>query len=255
MPDIGRFSSIDRFSAKYTFQSGYSYGAGNPIKYIDVNGDSIKYANEDIRNYVSKFASPTIVNKKGKEKSNPNYNEGFAKLVSNLENSSETFLFTDDASKMLKKDPNQLGEFNISPDGSMLNIIVPNSGSPLLELFGGRGAVLAEEVYHANQYLNGDITKTKSSSGFGLKPNVGFSTMLIEYEAKLFAANSGMAELRSNNHIPGYSIQTFSGLIKSAKSKEEAVRILMFGTTKTVFPSLGSGPPTTITYGASYSIY
>ncbi|MBK8626936.1 MAG: hypothetical protein IPN86_15625 [Saprospiraceae bacterium] len=41
MPDIGRFTTIDRYSAKYSFQSGYSYGAGNPIKYIDVNGDSI----------------------------------------------------------------------------------------------------------------------------------------------------------------------------------------------------------------------
>ena len=42
MPDVGRFPSIDRFAEKYAFQSPYTYAANNPIKYIDVNGDSIK---------------------------------------------------------------------------------------------------------------------------------------------------------------------------------------------------------------------
>jgi RHS repeat-associated protein len=38
---LGRFASIDRFSEKYTDLSPYSYGANNPIRYIDINGDSI----------------------------------------------------------------------------------------------------------------------------------------------------------------------------------------------------------------------
>ena len=36
-----RFSTMDRFAEKYPELSPYSYCAGNPIKYIDVNGDSI----------------------------------------------------------------------------------------------------------------------------------------------------------------------------------------------------------------------
>ncbi|HZV71385.1 MAG TPA: RHS repeat-associated core domain-containing protein [Saprospiraceae bacterium] len=40
-PVIGRFITIDRFSHEYSFQSPYAYGANNPIKFIDVNGDSI----------------------------------------------------------------------------------------------------------------------------------------------------------------------------------------------------------------------
>ena len=40
-PTIGRFNRIDRFSEKYHGLSSYQYGANNPIKYIDVNGDSI----------------------------------------------------------------------------------------------------------------------------------------------------------------------------------------------------------------------
>jgi RHS repeat-associated protein len=37
---IGRFFTQDRFSEKYHWMSPYQYAANNPIKYIDVNGDS-----------------------------------------------------------------------------------------------------------------------------------------------------------------------------------------------------------------------
>ncbi|WP_197286241.1 DUF6443 domain-containing protein [Pedobacter sp. PACM 27299] len=40
-PVTGRFNTIDRFSEKYYDLSPYQYGANNPIKNIDVNGDSI----------------------------------------------------------------------------------------------------------------------------------------------------------------------------------------------------------------------
>ncbi|MGY6521746.1 MAG: RHS repeat domain-containing protein [Mongoliitalea sp.] len=40
-PTIGRFNRIDRFSEKYFNLSPYHYGANNPIKYVDVNGDSL----------------------------------------------------------------------------------------------------------------------------------------------------------------------------------------------------------------------
>lgn len=39
---IARFTSIDRFAEKYSFQNGYAYAANDPIKHIDVNGDSIR---------------------------------------------------------------------------------------------------------------------------------------------------------------------------------------------------------------------
>ncbi len=40
-PAIGRFPSIDRFAEMYSSMTPYQYGANNPIKFIDVNGDSI----------------------------------------------------------------------------------------------------------------------------------------------------------------------------------------------------------------------
>ena len=38
---LGKFHTHDRFAEKYAPLSPYQYTAGNPIKYIDVNGDSI----------------------------------------------------------------------------------------------------------------------------------------------------------------------------------------------------------------------
>ncbi len=40
-PSLGLFMKQDRFAEKYVSISPYSYGAGNPIKYIDINGDSL----------------------------------------------------------------------------------------------------------------------------------------------------------------------------------------------------------------------
>jgi RHS repeat-associated protein len=40
-PQIGRWNTIDRFSEKYTSFSPYQYAGNNPIKTIDVNGDSL----------------------------------------------------------------------------------------------------------------------------------------------------------------------------------------------------------------------
>ena len=39
--NVGRFYSLDRFTEKYSFMSTYQYTSNNPLKYIDVNGDSI----------------------------------------------------------------------------------------------------------------------------------------------------------------------------------------------------------------------
>ncbi|MCW5912954.1 MAG: hypothetical protein KIT62_17925, partial [Cyclobacteriaceae bacterium] len=35
------FPTIDRFSEKYSSMSPYQYTAGNPVKYVDINGDSV----------------------------------------------------------------------------------------------------------------------------------------------------------------------------------------------------------------------
>ena len=44
-PATSSFTSIDRFAEKYAFQSPFAYATNNPIKFIDVNGDSINVSN------------------------------------------------------------------------------------------------------------------------------------------------------------------------------------------------------------------
>ena len=39
---LGRFTTQDRYAEKYSSISLYQYGANNPVRNIDVNGDSIK---------------------------------------------------------------------------------------------------------------------------------------------------------------------------------------------------------------------
>ncbi len=41
-PRLSSFLSVDRFANKFSHQSPYVYASNNPIKFIDVNGDSIK---------------------------------------------------------------------------------------------------------------------------------------------------------------------------------------------------------------------
>ncbi|MCY0979408.1 hypothetical protein PGH12_04720 [Chryseobacterium wangxinyae] len=45
MPDIGRWGVMDNYSENYNSLSPYNYVAGNPIKYIDINGEWI-YIND-----------------------------------------------------------------------------------------------------------------------------------------------------------------------------------------------------------------
>ncbi len=56
-PALGRFHTQDRFAEKYYGLSPYNYIAGNPIKYTDINGDSIiiRYKKEKIMYHKGKL--------------------------------------------------------------------------------------------------------------------------------------------------------------------------------------------------------
>jgi len=43
-PGLGRFLTTDRFAHKYPNMTPYQYAANNPLKFIDVNGDSLNVA-------------------------------------------------------------------------------------------------------------------------------------------------------------------------------------------------------------------
>ena len=43
------FNTLDRFAEKYPWQSPYAVAANNPIKYVDVNGDSVNISGTEIQ--------------------------------------------------------------------------------------------------------------------------------------------------------------------------------------------------------------
>lgn len=58
-----RFTSMDRFCEKFPWQSPYVHAGNNPVNYVDVNGDSIIVANDD----VSRNDIESIVNEKNRD--------------------------------------------------------------------------------------------------------------------------------------------------------------------------------------------
>ncbi|MCQ9642106.1 hypothetical protein MP478_22200, partial [Chryseobacterium sp. WG14] len=51
MADLGRWGVLDNYSEKYNSLSPYNYVAGNPIKYIDINGEWIYINDQDGTQY------------------------------------------------------------------------------------------------------------------------------------------------------------------------------------------------------------
>jgi len=51
MPDLGRWGVLDNYSENYNSLSPYNYVAGNPIKYIDINGEWIYINDQDGTQY------------------------------------------------------------------------------------------------------------------------------------------------------------------------------------------------------------
>lgn len=71
--EIGRFNVIDRFAEKYYDFAPYQYGANNPMRYIDINGDSISVAEiyreqfaQDLNNAFGDKANSLTFNSAGK---------------------------------------------------------------------------------------------------------------------------------------------------------------------------------------------
>ena len=52
-PQIGRFTTQDRYAEKYLNFTPYQYGANNPIRYIDINGDSIRAHQADAQKMIT----------------------------------------------------------------------------------------------------------------------------------------------------------------------------------------------------------
>ncbi len=122
---------------------------------------------------VAKFTSKTIINKKGKEVANKNYNEAFAGVISKLDGAVDNFVFNFDANAT---------EGGVTYDGANVNVTIGEPG----EAYGtdvGAERILFEETKHAEQILDGKVHFEKNLNG-DWRTNTRLEN---EVEAKMFA--------------------------------------------------------------------
>jgi len=160
--ELGRFLVPDRFADKYPSLSPYSYTAGNPLRYIDINGDRIWVTDGSERflytgnSYKGKNKTiASIVNNLQKI----NANKAGAKVLSALIKSELNY--TVEVVSDLKQ--GRAGEFRHFGKGG---------GTVALGANGLNVGAIAEEIFHGYQYEKG----------------VGGSNIKNEVEAKLFSS-------------------------------------------------------------------
>ena len=122
----------------------------------DLISDTIRFANPEIDSLVHFYLTPTITKRNGKQKVNKQFSADFADIIAELNNSEYTFTFVTDHASVLA-DAHTLGAFQAEKEPGHYLIAVPDhrfgTKADLMNRFGGRGALLAEETYHAYQLV------------------------------------------------------------------------------------------------------
>jgi len=191
--------------------SDYSTFRNNSILLSDVLGDKVGYKTDADKKFIEKFTSKTEMRRgafglgKIKERSNKNYNEEFAKAVTDLDKKDETYVFGEN-NNLTDKDGKHL-EGKFSYDGSQFNI---EYSTPPQSFGGGKDAVLLEETSHAKQFTEGRTTFIKGIDGQWNSPDVDLRD---EVDAKLFACKA--KSYSSSFNINGAIVETQLGYIKS----------------------------------------
>lgn len=219
-PAIGRFHTQDRFAEKYLSLTPYQYAANNPIKFIDINGDSIVYKNESTAKYIASFTSKTITKKNGKVVENKNYHERFAEIIQKLDDSKTIYEFSDAFTPIQGAEQGQ-----ISTDREK---VLVEFGTPD-ESYGSKSNLLFEETHHAYQVEKKSITINKEKKAF----NMYLPEVEYEYEAKKFAVSAPGGSFSFTNPA-GVTAKTQIGLIKYL-NPSEGRRFLTEGYTERTF--------------------
>ena len=163
----GLFLSVDPMADKYPSLSPYAYCAWNPVKLVDPNGDTCKYANDETRKYVNQLLDP----------SNESYSPDFVEKYSALDKDEHNYVF-----QIWEGDPTKGFDGLFKPkslDGNTSQILftkgeTPDSKNPYIGM--SEFKLLFEETFHAWKYKENNHTQ--------------YSTCLSEAQAWIFSARA-----------------------------------------------------------------
>ena len=138
----GLFLSVDPMADKYPSISPYAYCAWNPVKLIDPNGDTCKFANKETENYVRQLL----------DSKNKNFSEEFLIVYSLLDADNHNYMF-----EIWDGDEKSDGLFSPKSLGENISSIKFTKGETSDTKKEGIGMsefkTLFEESYHAWKYM------------------------------------------------------------------------------------------------------
>ncbi|MBK6476730.1 MAG: hypothetical protein IPF93_00225 [Saprospiraceae bacterium] len=152
---VGRFSSVDRFTDKYSFMTPYQYGANNPINFIDVNGDSIRISTGE-NGFVNYYPGQKYT--------------GSDEFVRNISEALNTLYSSTSGSKVLKQLSSSTNYYDYTNKTSKNDqagaVYQPNSKGGGKILAGKDKTVtgLAHESFHAYQHETRSINLKSTSA-------------------------------------------------------------------------------------------
>ena len=169
--EIGRFLTIDRFADKYPSLTPYHYAANNPLKFIDINGDTVIFHDENAEKRHEEYynAKYTEGKKKGQYK-NKKYREQYNELH---------------ASKVNYHVKNKK---NIENNNIALGGFFTDNGNDITIAVGDENVVgtLIHEFTHGVQFENSMITFSFIDEQWAANTSI-----LNEYEAFTNQADAG----------------------------------------------------------------
>ncbi|MDW3193113.1 MAG: RHS repeat-associated core domain-containing protein [Cytophagales bacterium] len=226
-PALGRFNSIDLFSDKYYDLNPYQYAANNPLKYVDIKGDSLMLFKNGVyvttvdngKEEITGFNQESTIDEDGKEMFTGGQSFSFNDIDLDKEGAKTTrlnFISNEDVSNIISesgvKDQNVLSRWLYAANESTATDAKPNAKMD----FQGDERI----KYHGVNIINGVAYNHKDAGnyfwGYAMGA-MGFTSLTARSAAHYFAwgwgklTNPGMASTNSNPIMRWFENRSWGG--------------------------------------------
>ncbi|MGB4292173.1 MAG: DUF6443 domain-containing protein [Bacteroidales bacterium] len=206
-PELGRFTTQDRFAEKYYGLSPYQYAAGNPVLFVDVNGDSIWVKDTKGNSYYYGYTEQYgygMYDKKGnlfvgKDKNLNAVNSALARLslgkegkalVDDLAGSSKNIDFNITSGKNQAVFAGRSWSIDFNPNSTAL--IPTQNGGQVSESFISLGHEMAHVQDALNNTYNSNTWQTITDPNTGISYNIPNCELYSTHVENKLRAENGL---------------------------------------------------------------